>query len=443
MSNKPSVNIFWFRRDLRLEDNAGLFYALKSGKPVLPLFIYDTNILSHIENKRDTRVEFIYNSLNEIQLSLQENGSSLVTEHGTPIDVFKKMLQKYEVGSVFTNHDYEPYAMDRDEKVAALLLEHGISFIDFKDQVIFEKNEIVKDDGKPYTTFTSYCNKWKKKLQEIDFKKYRTEALLNNFFKFMNDRVLSLKDIGFQETGIIFPPKKFNKEITGNYGSYRDFPFREATSRLGVHLRFGTISIRDIAAKALNHSEAWLNELVWREFFMMILYHFPYVLERSFKQEFDNIRWRNDEREFGLWCSGKTGYPLIDAGMRELKQTGYMHNRVRMTAASFLVKNLLIDWRWGERFFADNLLDYELASNNGNWQWIAGTGADASPYFRVFNPVTQQQKFDPDFEYIRKWIPEFGTSAYPEPVVDLNYSRERAIEAYKSVLSRFKNTMVA
>jgi deoxyribodipyrimidine photo-lyase len=443
LSNKPSVNIFWFRRDLRLEDNAGLYYALKSGKPVLPLFIYDTNILSQIENKRDTRVEFIQKSLDEINSELLGCGSALITEYGKPADVFKKLLNDCEIVSVFTNHDYEPYAMDRDEKVAALLLEHGISFIDFKDQVIFEKNEIVKYDGKPYTTFTPYCNKWKKSLQEIDIKKYRTEPLINNFFKFKNDRILSLKDIGFQQTGIIFPAKKFNKEIVGNYGSYRDFPFRESTSRLGVHLRFGTISIRDVIGKALNHSEAWLNELVWREFFMMILYHFPYVLERSFKQEFDNIRWRNDEREFGLWCEGKTGYPLIDAGMRELKQTGYMHNRVRMTAASFLVKNLLIDWRWGERFFSDNLLDYELASNNGNWQWIAGTGADASPYFRVFNPVTQQQKFDPDFEYIRKWIPEFGTSAYPGPVVDLNFSRDRAIEAYKSVLSRFKNTMVA
>ena len=432
MSNKPPVNIFWFRRDLRLEDNAGLHFALSSGKPVLPLFIYDTEILSRIGNKKDPRVEFISKSLDEINSELHKFGSSLITEYGNPVDVFKKLHNEYGIDSVFTNHDYEPCAMDRDEKVADLLLEHGISFIDFKDQVIFEKNEIVKDDGKPYTTFTPYCNKWKKSLQEIDIKKYRTEPLLNNFFKFKNDRILSLSDIGFQETGIIFPPKKFNKEIIGNYGSFRDFPFRESTSRLGVHLRFGTISIRDIVGKALSHSEAWLNELVWREFFMMILYHFPYVLERSFRAEFDNIVWRNDEHEFGLWCEGRTGYPLIDAGMRELKQTGYMHNRVRMTAASFLVKNLLIDWRWGERYFADNLLDYEAASNNGNWQWVAGTGADAAPYFRIFNPVTQQQKFDPDFEYIRKWIPEFGTADYPEPVVDLNYSRERAIEAYKT-----------
>lgn len=432
MSNKPSVNIFWFRRDLRLDDNAGLYYALKSGKPVLPLYIYDTNILSGLENKKDARVEFIYNSLNEIQASLQENGSSLITEHGTPMDVFKKLLQDYDVGSVFTNHDYEPYALDRDEKVGDLMLEHGISFVDFKDQVIFEKNEIVKDNGKPYTTFTPYCNKWKKSLQEIDIKKYRTEPFLNNFVKNVKPQILTLEDIGFQETGMTFPPKKFEKEIIGNYGSYRDFPFRESTSRLGVHIRFGTISIRDITAKALNHSEAWLNELIWREFFMMILFHFPYVIERSFKPEYDDIGWRNDEHEFGLWCEGRTGYPLIDAGMRELKHTGYMHNRVRMVAASFLVKNLLIDWRWGERFFADNLLDYELSSNNGNWQWVAGTGCDAAPFFRIFNPIIQQKKFDPDFAYIKKWVPGFGTSSYPEPVVDLNYSRERAIETYKT-----------
>ena len=439
MSNKPDVNIFWFRRDLRLNDNAGLYFSLKSEFPVLPLFIFDSNILSQLQNKKDPRVEFIYNSIIELRCKLEENGSRLMIECGKPVDVFKKLIEDYNIHSVYTNHDYEPYAIDRDEKVSLLLIEHGISYVDFKDQVIFEKNEIIKDNGKPYTIYTPYSKKWKIKLNETSLEKYPSQTLLSNLFQTKPAKSFSLEEIGFTPTGFEFPPKTLKKEILGNYGAYRDFPFMDSTSRLSVHLRFGTISIRDVVQKAMQHSEVWLNELIWREFFMMILYHFSYVVDKPFRPEYEYIQWRNDENEFLLWCDGKTGYPLVDAGMRELHQTGFMHNRVRMITASFLTKHLLIDWRWGAQFFSENLIDYELASNNGNWQWAAGCGCDAVPYFRIFNPLIQQKKFDPDLKYIKKWIPEYGTHEYPEPIVEHNFARERAINTYKTAISKFKN----
>lgn len=423
--------VFWFRRDLRLEDNAGLYHALKGNTNVIPLFIFDTLILDALEDKNDSRVEFIMKSLQHLKDQLEERGSSVIVLHGDPVEIFSSLDAK----AVYTNHDFESYALRRDETVRSLLLEKGIAFYTFKDHVIFEKNEVVKDDGTPYTVFTPYSRKWKARLTKFYLKSYPTEKYLSRLQTLPSLPVPLLRDVGFTESNIQFPPRVVKLSVVKHYEKTRNFPGIEGTSRLSVHLRFGTISIRKLAQIAFKQNETWLNELIWRDFYAMILSHFPHVEKQSFKPAYDRIQWRNDVVEFEKWCQGKTGYPIVDAGMRELNETGFMHNRVRMITASFLVKHLLIDWRWGEAYFAKKLLDYELASNNGGWQWAAGSGCDAAPYFRVFSPELQTKKFDPELKYVRKWVPELETDEYPKPIVDHKFARDRAIRIYKAALT--------
>lgn len=432
---KDKINIFWFRRDLRLDDNTGLYHALHAGLPVLPIFIYDTEILDKLENKHDARVEFIHNALFEIDNELKRYHSSLLTLAGKPANVWNKLTGVYEVNEVFTNHDYEPYAIERDSEISSFLNKNGVKFTTFKDQVIFEKNEVVKPDGKPYSIYTPYSKTWRAKLSLNGIAEFPLEGLQKNFYKF-SAGLLALDEIGFKKTGMSFPSKEVREDIIKNYENTRDIPSVDGTSRLSVHLRFGTVSPRRLVKQALRLNDVWLRELIWREFFMMILYHYPHSALSSFKPEYDRIEWRNSEVEFETWCKGETGFPIVDAGMRELNATGFMHNRIRMITASFLCKDLLIDWRWGERYFADKLLDYEMSSNVGNWQWAAGTGCDAAPYFRIFNPASQQEKFDPELKYVKKWVPEYGNSGYPQQIVDHKAARERTLSAYKAALNR-------
>ncbi|MFZ1527531.1 MAG: deoxyribodipyrimidine photo-lyase [Ferruginibacter sp.] len=432
---KQQVNIFWFRRDLRLKDNTGLYHALSAGLPVLPVFIFDTNILEKLDNKADRRLTFIHKALQEMQEQLVSYGSSLQVFTGNPEEVFKKICTQYQVNAVFSNTDYEPYAIERDDSVKAWLSSKKIGFNSFKDQVIFEKNEVLKDDGKPYTVFTPYSRKWRSVFTDADIQPRPSEKLTGNFFATKPAVIPSLKEIGFTETEKNFPARSLNKELLVKYAQQRDFPAINGTSKLGVHLRFGTISIRTLAAYALKHSPVYLNEIIWREFYQMILWHFPQVGKgKSFKPAYDKIKWKNNEAEFEKWCSGQTGYPIVDAGMRELNSTGFMHNRVRMITASFLCKHLLIDWRWGEAYFAEKLLDFDLAANNGGWQWSSGSGCDSAPYFRIFNPYLQTKKFDPDLKYIRKWVPEFESPGYAKPIVDHEFARKRCLEVYAKAL---------
>lgn len=423
------VNIFWFRRDLRLEDNVGLHHALNAGLKVIPIFIFDTEILNQLQDKHDRRVDYIHQALQRIHSDLKKWNSGLHVYHGKPMEVFKKIAEDFTIDAVFCNRDYEPQAIQRDRQVADLLSKYHIQFRNFKDQVIFEKNNILKNDLSPYTVFTPYSKKWKENLQNI-------EPVTTNWDHFATDNgaseIISLKEIGFEKTDLEFIEPKLDRDIIDSYGDYRDFPAMDHTTHLGVALRFGTISIRKCVQYAVKHNEVWLNELIWREFFMQILYHYPSVVHHCFKKKYENISWRNDENEFKAWCEGKTGYPIVDAGMRELNATGFMHNRVRMITASFLTKHLLIDWRWGEAYFAEKLLDYDLAANNGNWQWAAGCGCDAAPYFRIFNPYEQTKKFDKDNQYIRKWLPEDYNE---EPIVEHTKARERALKVYKDALA--------
>ena len=397
-----TVTLFWFRRDLRLEDNHGLFHALKGESAVLPIFIFDSDILQNIDNKLDTRVTFIYNEVAALKSALEKQGSSMLVKFGKPFEVFLQLADIYDIKKVVTNHDYEPYANQRDDKIRDLLMSKGIDFQSFKNDVIFEKREVAKKDGKPYTIFTPYMNQWKRQFTPEMCKAFPSETLLSNLLKINCLPMLELKDIGFQESNIEIPSRKIDENIIANYHETRDFPAIQGTSRLSVHLRFGTISVRKLIAIAFAQNSAFLNELIWREFYKMILWHYPKVVNNSFKAQYDNIKWRNNESEFQAWCDGKTGYPIVDAGMHELNATWLMHNRLRMITASFLTKHLLIDWRWGETYFANKLLDFELSSNNGGWQWAASSGCDAVPYFRIFNPALQTQKFDPKFEYINK-----------------------------------------
>ncbi|HTR30523.1 MAG TPA: deoxyribodipyrimidine photo-lyase [Puia sp.] len=423
--------IFWFRRDLRLEDNAGLYYALKDGRPVLPLFIFDRDILDRLDNKADRRVEFIQAALVHLQQQLIALGTSLEVRDGRPRDVFQQLVEEFEVTAVWSNSDYEPYATGRDGAVQQLLAEKGIPFNSIKDHVIFQKNEVVKDDGSPYTVYTPYSRRWLERLNTEDLSSYPVSKYERNFLSRPAVEVPSLETVGFRRTGGPFPRGIVKPDLLRQYKELRDLPAVAGTSRLGVHLRHGTISIRALARQAMAESEIFLRELIWRDFFQMILWHFPLVGKgQAFRPVFDRIRWRNDEREFGRWCTGQTGYPLVDAGMRELNSTGFMHNRVRMVTASFLAKHLLIDWRWGEAWFAEKLLDFDLAANNGNWQWAAGCGCDAAPYFRVFNPVLQAKRFDPDGAYVRQWVPELGELRYARPIVEHEAARKRALEEY-------------
>lgn len=425
---KSRVSVFWFRRDLRLEDNVGLYQALASELSVLPVFIFDETILNKLEDKKDRRVDYIHQVLSAINSGLKTFNARLNTFYGNPLDVFKMLSEKYAVQGVFCNRDYEPQAIKRDTEIYQFFNEQNIPFKAFKDQVIFDKNDVLKNDGTPYTVYTPYSKKWKELLTEKDYKSYNPDC--TNFFRQRFAEIHSLNEFGFEKTDITFDPPKLDAKIIDEYDKFRDYPAMQRTTDLSIALRFGTISIRKCVAFAWNHNQTWLNELIWREFFMQILYHFPKVVNQSFKSKYDNIKWRNNEWEFEKWCEGKTGYPIVDAGMRQLNQTGSMHNRVRMIAASFLCKHLLIDWRWGEAYFAQKLNDYDLSANNGNWQWASGSGCDAAPYFRVFNPTVQTDKFDKKLEYIKKWIPGFGTDAYPQQIVEHSFARDRALKVY-------------
>lgn len=439
IKKQGSVQLFWFRRDLRLEDNAGLYYALKQG-PTIPIFIFDTHILDQLDDKCDSRVDFIHKQVNVLKMQINALKSDLWVFFGKPEDIFNSLFSNKVISCVHTNEDYEPYAITRDKLIKTVANTHGIEFKSYKDQVIFEKDEVLKQDNSPYTVFTPYSRKWKEKLSPFYQKSYSSLNYVKHFIKTPPSPLLSLEDMGFKKSNITVPVAQFTKELLKNYKHTRDIPaLKQGTSRLSVHLRFGTVSIRQVVKLALEHSETFLNELIWREFYMSILYHFPYVEKGPFKKYYANIAWRNNEHEFELWCQGKTGYPIVDAGMRELNATGFMHNRVRMITASFLCKHLLIDWRWGEAYFAQKLLDFDLAANNGGWQWAASTGCDAVPYFRIFNPTLQMQKFDPDLKYVKQWVPEYEDAfAYPKPMVNHEYARKRAVEVYKRAM-RLKN----
>ncbi len=441
------IAIHWMRRDMRLHDNRTLLAALDSGLPVLVAFLFDQDILDRLDNTKDRRVSFIHHEALKLKAELQEVGGDLLAAHGNPTTVWANWIEQLsknglKVREVHVGRDYEPYAQERDRQLSHWFDEQGITFKGTKDSVVFEKNEVTKDDGKPYTVFTPYSKKWRKALQPSDYAcAHSAERLsqqqLIGIGEMMQQQVPTLEEMGFENVwkeGGLIPPTIVEDQLLKAYGEQRDFPSVPGTSRLSVHLRFGTVSIREALRQGLATSEKWTTELIWRDFYQTIVYHFPHSATDSFRPAYDAIPWLNDEEQFEAWCQGKTGYPLVDAGMRELAQTGFMHNRVRMVVASFLCKHLLIDWRWGERFFARHLLDFDLASNAGGWQWAAGSGCDAAPYFRVFNPTSQLQKFDKDLIYVRKWVPEYGTSLYPEPIVDHAMARVRAIETYRSVL---------
>ena len=428
--------LFWHRRDLRINDNKGLFEALKQNEIVHPIFIFDKSILDKLPNN-DQRILFIYQEIESLKKSYQNLGSDLWVYYGEPSEIIPKIAQELNCSSVYFNNDYEPYALQRDQEIQVSLNKIKIEFIGKKDHVIFEKNEVLKDDGKPYTIFTPYSRKWKANLKEEDLREYSIEKYSGNLVqKQQEEALITLEEMGFESKVLHdFPDRIAKNEILKNYHLSRNFPAVKGTSKLSLHLRFGTISIRKLALIAREQNETYLNELIWRDFYQMIIFHFPKSAENSFKAQYDKIIWEKNEAHFDSWCTGKTGYPIVDAGMRELNATGFMHNRVRMVVASFLTKHLLLDWRLGAAYFAEKLLDFELASNTGGWQWAAGCGCDAAPYFRVFNPQAQQEKFDKSFEYIKKWVPEFGTSSYPEPIIEHKFARERILQRFKAALN--------
>lgn len=415
---KKKVNIHWFRRDLRLEDNTALQQACNGDLPVQCVFVFDPEIIADLP-PNDARISFIHTTLQSIDRRLRQQGSSLWVLHADVASAMEEILRVYDVQTVFANEDYEPYAIQRDQTVGELLRRSGADLKLFQDHVLFAKDAILKADGDPYTVFTPYKIKWLERLDHWNAPKEMDAFHFNE----SNHEAVSLRQLGFIPSSIQVPP--VNKESISEYAINRDVLAKE-TSRLGPHLRFGTVSVRQAVEWGKN-TPSYLNELIWREFFIQIMYHFPSSMIHNFKRQFDSVQWRNDPEEFQRWCEGRTGIPLVDAGMHQLNTTGYMHNRVRMVVAGFLCKNLLIDWRWGEAYFAEKLLDYEMASNVGNWQWAAGTGCDAAPYFRVFNPIRQQERFDPHGEYVNRWL---GNSAFIQPLCDLKESRKRAIEEY-------------
>lgn len=433
-NQENSICIFWFRRDLRIHDNIGFYNALKNENNVLPLFIFDEHILQQFPNPNDPRLTFIYENISALDNEFKKLGSSILIEKGKPLDIFINIIEKYQVKAIYTNEDYEQYGINRDNEIEKFAISKGIKFNKYTDHLIFHPSKVLKNDGSPYTIYTPYSKKWKELFYKEKIKILNTKPLLNNLFKF-NNSILTLKDIGYNTVNIRFPHNELDFEKIKTYHLYRDIPSIDGTSKISLHLRFGTISIRECFINAIKLNEKWMNELIWREFYMMILYHFPYIENKSFKKQYEKIEWINNEKEFELWKCGNTGYPIVDAGMRELNSTGFMHNRLRMITASFLTKHLLIDWRWGESYFAEKLLDYELSSNNGGWQWAASTGCDAVPYFRIFNPQLQQEKFDSEFKYIKQWVEEYGSSTYPKPIVEHNLARQRCLNAYKKATS--------
>lgn len=428
------ISIFWFRRDLRLEDNHGLYKALESGYPVLPLFIFDQDILAPLEDEQEARVQFLHQEVLALKKIFEEHGGSFLVRYGRPMAVWKDILAKYPVAAIYANRDYDPYGRSRDKGLYEMAQERDIPFLGFKDQVIFDKAEVMKDNGEPYVVFTPYMKRYKQLIEDQHLAAFPSEKGLDHLHQTDPLSVPSLEEMGFASFPFEYPSRRVSDQIIKEYHQKRDLPAVRGTSRLSLHLRFGTISIRGLAQRARRINPKFFNELIWRDFYQAILYHFPQSLEKSFKPEYDQIAWENNEAHFTAWCAGKTGYPLVDAGMRELNATGYMHNRVRMVVASFLTKHLLIDWRWGERYFARKLLDYEAASNVGGWQWAAGSGVDAAPYFRIFNPARQIERFDPDLRYVRRWVSEYDTADYPAPIADHKAARERALERYKSAL---------
>ena len=432
---KEKFTIFWFRRDLRLDDNKGLYEALKGTNKVIPIFIYDTEIIDKLP-KNDHRLTFINNALGGINNAMKRNRCSVGIYRGTPKAIFNKIIREFPIEKVITNHDYETYAIKRDEEIRKLLKEEKINFVTYKDQVIYEKNEVVKDDGNPYVVYTPYSRKWMTKFSEEGIKQYPSEDHLENLYNEKPLPQISLDEMGFKISKMVPKALEFDENLVDQYEATRNFPSKDSTSRLGVHLRFGTQSIRKFVVKSAERKNTtFLKELIWREFFMQILWHFPYTENQCFKKQYDRIEYRNNEEEFERWCQGKTGYPLVDAGMRQLNQTGFMHNRVRMLVSSFLCKHLLIDWRWGEAYFAEKLFDYEKSSNLGNWQWVAGCGVDAAPYFRIFNPHEQVKKFDKNLKYINRWVKDINKLTYPEPIVEHKFARERCLKEYKHALT--------
>ncbi len=441
MENKK-VSIFWIRRDLRIEDNAALFYALKSEHQVLPIFIFDKNILNELKDRDDKRVNFLHQRLNELQVQFQLLNSGINVYYGTPRETWKAITEQYDVQNVFINEDYEPYAIQRDLEVEQILRSKGIKLHKYKDHVIFKPGEVLKENGKPYTVYTPFSKKWLAKLEDPFYlKPYPSEKLTRNLLQFTPNQIPSLKEMNFETLQFDFPTSVADLRIIESYDQTRNFPGNErSTTKLGIHLRFGTVSNRHLAKIAFYSNLTFLKELAWREFFIQILYYFPHTVNKAFKPQYDSIPWRKSDEDFERWCKGETGYPIVDAGMRELNKTGYMHNRVRMVTASFLCKHLLLDWRLGEAYFAQKLLDFELASNVGNWQWAAGTGCDAAPYFRVFNPEGQVEKFDPNHKYVRKWVPEYQSAKYAKPIVEHKFARLRAIDTYKKALGESSKT---
>jgi deoxyribodipyrimidine photo-lyase len=429
------ITLFWFRRDLRIEDNCGLFHALNGKNKVLPIFIFDKEILKKLP-KQDARLEMILISLNNIDLAMKAKRCSVGRFLGTPKTIFPELIKKWRVEKVICNEDYEPYATNRDAEIRQLLEKEGVVFEMYKDQVIFAKDEIVKKDGSPYKVYTPFSRKWLERFEENPLKTYPSETLLGNLTLNESLPKINLADLGFDKSTIVEPKYSFDNKVIDEYEETRNFPSLDSTSRLGSYLRFGIVSVRALVQKAASRSNhIFLKELIWREFFMQILWHFPHTSHKSFKPQYDKIEWLNNPVDFEKWCKGDTGYPLVDAGMRQLNQTGFMHNRVRMLVGSFLCKHLLIDWRWGEAYFAEKLLDYEMSSNVGNWQWVAGCGVDAAPYFRIFNPSEQVKKFDKELRYIQKWVPNFQKIDYPNPMVDHKKARERCLMVYKTALS--------
>ncbi len=447
------MNLFWHRRDLRIRDNVGLYHAAEvESKEVStklqPIFIFDPQILTPLKDRSDHRVTLIYDWLEELKAEYQSLGGDLWTFFGDPVEVFKHLQTKLKISSVYTNHDYEPLARKRDDDVKKALGEMNIHFQSFKDQVIFEKNEILSGEGRPYTVCTPFKKKWLSQFQKQKIKtdlsvfekslnkisSADSKAIEKKIEKRIEKKWVTLAEMDFSRSSIRAPVYNITSERISVYDKTRDFPFLPGTTLLGTALRFGKVSVREMANLGHEQNATWLSELIWREFFMQILFHFPQVTKQSFRTQYEKVAWRKDKNDFEKWKLGQTGYPIVDAGMRELNQTGYMHNRVRMIVGSFLTKHLLIHWYHGERYFAEKLFDFDLSANNGNWQWVAGTGCDAAPYFRIFNPESQTEKFDPKGEYIRRWVPEFGTTRYPEKMVEHSFARERALTEFKKAL---------
>ena len=427
--------IFWFRRDLRLDDNHALFKALKSGYDVLPIFIFDSNITNKL-NQNDHRLNYINNILDGLNKKLSKNKKKIYIYKGDPIEIISKLIIKLKIKEIYLNKDYEPYARDRDDKIEKLCVANNVSYNSFKDHVIFEEDQIVKKDGTPYVVYTPYSRKWIEKFQSNQVDSYPSELNLDGLLD--SDKIREVNYLMDFEKNIINPKTyKLDKDLIDKYEETRNYPALDSTSRIGVNLRFGTVSTRKIVKTSSERSNnTFLKELIWREFFIQILWHFPHTTEKPFKEKYERIEWRYNMDDFKLWCDGKTGYPIVDAGMNQLNKTGFMHNRLRMVVGSFLCKHLLIDWRLGEKYFADKLFDYEQASNVGNWQWVAGCGVDAAPYFRIFNPEEQQKKFDKELQFIKKWIPNYNKDNYINKIVNHKFARERCLNTYKKALNK-------